>query len=62
MERNFGDRAYQSERTRAIRESWRAYKEAKRRGADSRERLRLLEDWRARVHVKPNETGLTVDD
>jgi len=62
MERNIGDRDYQSERTRAIRASWQAYMEAKRRGADPRERTRLLEDWRARVHVMPNETGLADDD
>ena len=58
MERDFGDRAYHSSRSRAVRNSWRAYQEAKRRGADPRERKRLLEDWRARVHVMPRETGL----
>ena len=62
MEKNFGNRDYRSSQTRGIRQSWRAYQAAKRRGADSREQLRLLEDWRARVHVKRNETAVASEE
>ncbi len=62
MDKNFGDRDYHSDQARGIRQSWQAYQAAKRRGADTREQLRLLEDWRARVHVKRHETAIAPEE